>query len=70
MGLFFRDEKKENNTIALSSINRSKIFYDKKNDHNYIHSNLLKNMGIVLSADTVISSKIAKKSIVLSIYNN
>ena len=44
--------------------------YDINNDTKSININLLKNMGIVLSLNTVITSKIAEKSIILSISNN
>ena len=44
--------------------------YDINNDTKSININLLKNMGIVLSLNTVITSKIAEKSIIISISNN
>jgi len=41
--------------------------YDFKNNEKYIFSKLSKNMGIVLSLNTVITTKISEKSIILSI---
>lgn len=49
---------------------KSITIYENNNDKKSIFSYLSKNMGIVLSKDTLITTKIAEKSIILSILNN
>jgi len=49
---------------------KSITIYENNNDKKSIYSNLSKNMGIVLSINTVITTKIAGESIILSISNN
>ena len=44
--------------------------YDNNNNEKTIYTNLSKNMGIVLSLDTVITSKVLENSIILSITSN
>ncbi len=64
-------EKINNNClwVILDGL-KSITVYDFNNDNKSIFSNLSKNMGIVLSLNTVISSRIVKKSIILSISSN
>ena len=61
-------KKMDNNYlwIILEGL-KSITVYDFKNDEKYIFSKLSKNMGIVLSLNTVITTKISEKSIILSI---
>ena len=49
---------------------KSITIYENNNDKKSIYSNLSKNMGIVLSINTVITTKIVGESIILSISNN
>ena len=49
---------------------KSITIYENNNDKKSIYSNLSKNMGIVLSINTVITTKITGESIILSISNN
>ena len=64
-------EKIDNNYLWLVLEGLKSItVYDFKNDEKYIFSKLSKNMGIVLSLNTVITTKIEEKSIVLSISSN
>ena len=49
---------------------KSITIYDNTDHEKSIHSNLSKNMGFVLSLNTVITTKIAAKSILLSISND
>ena len=49
---------------------KSITIYDSDNNKKTIYSELSKNMGIVLSLNTIITTKISKKSIILSILNN
>ena len=49
---------------------KSITIYDNADHKKSIFSNLSKNMGIVLSSNTVITTKIAAKSILLSISND
>ena len=49
---------------------KSITIYENNNDKKSIYSNLSKNMGIVLSINTVITTKTTEKSIILSISNN
>ena len=49
---------------------KSITIYDSNNNKKTIYSDLSKNMGIVLSLNTVITTKISGKSIILSISNN
>ena len=49
---------------------KSITIYENNNDKKSIYSKLSKNMGVVLSINTVITTKIAEKSIILSISNN
>ena len=49
---------------------KSITIYDNTDNEKSIYSNLSKNMGFVLSLNTVITTKIAAKSILLSISNN
>ena len=46
---------------------KSMTIYDNADDEKTIYTNLSKNMGIVLSLDTVITSKVLENSIILSI---
>lgn len=63
--------KTENNylSIILEGF-KSITIYDKVNDSKSLYSNLSKNMGIVLSLNTIITTKIIEKSIILSISIN
>ena len=49
---------------------KSITIYDNTDHEKSIYSNLSKNMGIVLSLNTIITTKIAAKSILLSILND
>ena len=49
---------------------KSMTIYDNTDDEKTIYTNLSKNMGIVLSLDTVITSKVLENSIILSITTN
>ena len=49
---------------------KSITIYDNNNETKSIYSNLSKNMGIVLTLNTVFSTKVASKSIILSISIN
>ena len=64
-------EKIDNNYLwlILEGLKNIKI-YDFNYEDKSIFSNLSKNMGIVLSLNTVITSRIAEKSIILSISSN
>ena len=61
--------KKDNLSIILEGY-KSIVIYDNTDHEKSIYSNLSKNMGIVLSLDTVITTKITAKSILLSISND
>ena len=64
-------EKIDNNYLWLILEGLKSItIYDFNYEDKYIFSNLSKNMGIVLSLNTVITSRIAEKSIILSISSN
>ncbi len=63
--------KTENDYLCLVLQGLKSItIYDKGNNSKSIYSDLSKNMGVVLSLNTVITTKIVKKSIILSILNN
>ena len=63
--------KTENDYLSLILEGLKSItIYENNNDKKSIYSNLSKNMGIVLSINTVITTKIAGESIILSISNN
>ena len=66
-----KQKKIEKDTLYLiiEGINTVTIF-DFQNNKKSIYCKLTKYMGVVLSSNTTISNKIAKKSIVLSISNN
>ena len=49
---------------------KSITIYDNNNETKSIYSNLSKNMGVVLTLNTVFSTKITSKSIILSISIN
>ena len=49
---------------------KSITIYDNNDVNKSIYSNLSKNMGVVLSLNTVITTRIVKKSIILSISTN
>ena len=49
---------------------KSMTIYDNNNKKKTIDTNLSKNMGIVLSEDTVITSKVLENCIILSITTN
>ena len=49
---------------------KSITIHDSNNNKKTIYSELSKNMGVVLSLNTVITTKISGKSIILSISNN
>ena len=55
--------------LVLEGI-KSMTIYDNTDDEKTIYTNLSKNMGIVLSLDTVITSKVLENSIILSITTN
>ena len=59
----------DNLIIVLNGLKTITI-YDNNDDKKYLYSNLSKNMGIVLCVDTIITSVIKEKSIILSIINN
>ena len=61
---------KEESLIDFGFDSVVEIIYENNNDNKSIYSNLSKNMGIVLSINTVITTKIAGESIILSISNN
>ena len=64
-------QKIENDNLSIILEGYKSItIYDNNNHEKSMHSHLSKNMGIVLSLDTVITSKIGGKSIILSILNN
>ena len=64
-------EKIDNNYLWLVLEGLKSItIYDFNNDEKSIFSNLSKNMGIVLSLNTVITTRISDKSIVLLISSN
>jgi len=64
-------EKIDNNYLWLILEGLKNItIYDFNYEDKSIFSNLSKNMGIVLSLNTVITSRIAEKSIILSISSN
>ena len=64
-------QKTENDYLCLVLQGLKSItIYDNSNDSKSIYSDLSKNMGVVLSLNTVITTKIVKKSIILSISNN
>tara|TARA_B100001245_G_scaffold223648_1_gene196813 strand:- start:323 stop:778 length:456 start_codon:yes stop_codon:yes gene_type:complete len=64
-------EKIDNNYLWLILEGLKSItIYDFNYEDKSIFSNLSKNMGIVLSLNTVITSRIAEKSIILSISSN
>jgi|TARA_B100001964_G_C14014941_1_gene501124 hypothetical protein len=64
-------EKIDNNYLWLILEGLKSItIYDFNYEDRSIFSNLSKNMGIVLSLNTVITSRIAEKSIILSISSN
>ena len=64
-------EKIDNNYLWLILEGLKSItIYDSNYEDKFIFSNLSKNMGIVLSLNTVITSRIAEKSIILSISSN
>jgi len=64
-------EKIDNNYLWLILEGLKSItIYDFNYEDKYIFSNLSKNMGIVLSLNTVITSRIVEKSIILSISSN
>ena len=64
-------QKIDNNYLFLILEGLKSItIYDNNNVEKTIYTNLSKNMGIVLSLDTVITSKIMRKSIILSILTN
>ena len=63
--------KTENDYLSLILKGlKSIIIYENNNNKKSIYSNLSKNMGIVLSINTVITTKTTEKSIILSISNN
>ena len=71
INLNMKYEKIDNNYLWLVLEGLKSItIYDFNNDEKSIFSNLSKNMGIVLSINTVITTKIAGESIILSISNN
>ena len=55
--------------IMIEGLKKISVF-DNNKVNKYIRLNLFKNMGMVLGQETVFSAEIAKKSIVLSIFNN
>lgn len=64
-------EKIDNNYLWLVLEGLKSItIYDFNNDEKTIFSNLSKNMGIVLSVNTVITTRISDKSIILLISSN
>ena len=64
-------EKIDNNYLWLILEGLKSItIYDFNYEDKSIFSNLSKNMGIVLSLNTVITSRIVEKSIILSISSN
>ena len=64
-------EKIDNNYLWLILEGLKSItIYDFNYEDKFIFSNLSKNMGIVLSLNTVITSRIVEKSIILSISSN
>jgi len=65
-----KQKTEEDNLSIILEGYKSIVIYDNTDHEKSIYSNLSKNMGIVLSLDTVITTKIAAKSILLSISND
>ena len=66
-----KEQKTEKDYLSLILEGfKSITIYDNTDHEKSIFSNLSKNMGIVLSLNTVITTKIAAKSILLSISND
>ena len=65
-----KQKTEEDNLSIILEGYKSIVIYDNTDHEKSIYSNLSKNMGFVLSLNTVITTKIAAKSILLSISND